>query len=373
MALEWVQQYEDGGRLINKYVDTDTGQEHFEDAGPVQQAAPPPNDGYGPTQQVSEADYMQAHQGFNPYASNATAAGIPSAYVTPPQSNPYRPDAPGNPTGPTVGPGGQVQTGENWVYDVDAEGYEVRRDPSRGIPNQRTGRMVGRQNAQVSGTPTDASEAEYWQNRAKMEQADQASNLVYRDWMMRTGNDKLAFEKATQAWNQKMAERQQDFSEQQAGRQEQARQDQTGLAVLGMNANLRGPSNYLSYLRTLSNTPRGLSDAVAGLAGRFNLSSQQSSVPGATYERQSVATIARDLGQAAAGAPGANDASGVDLPGGNQWNARNFGILARNPTQLGLLQNLYEESGRDWQTEYGQFLSSLPRFGGARGAQLVMR
>ena len=136
----------------------------------------------------------------------------------------------------------------------------------------------------------------------------------------------------------------------------------TALSLLGMNAQLSGPSNYLTYLRTLSNTPQGLTDIVNSLAGKFNLSSLQSQVPGSAFERQSAATLARDLNDASR--TGLMDASGAVLPAGSQWNPRNFSILAKNPTQLGLTKNLYQESGRDWNTEYANFLSSLPKFGG---------
>jgi hypothetical protein len=148
----------------------------------------------------------------------------------------------------------------------------------------------------------------------------------------------------------------------------QQAKNEMAMNLLNQNAQLSGPSNYLTYLRTLSNTPAGLTDIVNSLAGQFNLSNLQSSAPGSTYERQSLNTMVRDLNQAQ-GQPAA-DASGVNLPGGSQWNARNFGILSKNPTQLGLLQNLYGESGRDYNTEYSNFLSSLPRYGGPQTARV---
>lgn len=227
------------------------------------------------------------------------------------------------------------------------------------------------------------TEDTYWQNRAAVESADQAARLTYLQWQMSTGNDRLAMEKAQQAWSQKFAEesRAQQFGLQEAGvtgyyggnptLARQAQEQGTALNLLQLGAGLRGPANYLSYLRTLGNTPQGLKDLVNGLAGQYQFAFSPGQTPGSTFERQSLGTIARDMaGAAPAGGGMSVDASGAVLPSGDQWNARNFGIIAKNPTQLGLTRNLYEESGRDWNQEYANFLNSLPRYGGPQRAQI---
>lgn len=199
-------------------------------------------------------------------------------------------------------------------------------------------------------------------DNAARQAANDAAEIAYRNATLAGARDDRAEAHAQQVWANTFAEKQAAFSQQQA-------QHATALGVLNLNAGLRGPSNYLTYLRTLSNTSGGLKDLVNGLAGQFQLSRQQGNVPGSGYERASVDTLVRDINAPPAGAA---DASGIPLPSGNQWNPRNFGILSQNPTQLGLAQNLYEESGRDWGTELSGYLSSLPKF--ARpGAGVALR
>lgn len=190
--------------------------------------------------------------------------------------------------------------------------------------------------------------------------AAEEAKRVYDAWYMRYQDDQLAFAKAQQAYRQQYDADLLAFERQKAG-------DQTALSVLNLGASLRGPQNYLSYLRTFGGLTGGLKDVVNSLAGRFQLSPQQSTVPGATYERASLAGMLRDI-NAPTAAAGAKDASGAELPSGGQWNAANVRALQANPTAWGLTQNLYDESGRDFNTEYAAFLSSLPRFGGPRSA-----
>lgn len=288
MARQWVQQYEEGDRLINKYVDDETGEESFEDAGPVQKTttqgfvAPVTVSPPGGTQ-VSTADYLASHEGFNPYASTATASGTPSAVWTPPPSNPYRPDQQLSPSqmGPTpaggsagsssTGPSGGSASGggENWVYDVDAEGYEVRRDPSRGIPNQRTGRWIGQQGVPGQGAPPSAGAqtgfpyAEYFNQQAAdldFRRAAQRAQEAYNNKrlelldlpMLQVQKDRLAFEAATQAANQALAEK------------------NLGLGVASLVGSLRGPANAFAQQNVLHGlNSLGLNKAFDALKGTY--------------------------------------------------------------------------------------------------------
>lgn len=325
MAAQWVQQYEEQGRLINKYVDDETGVESFEDAGPVQQAQPEP---------APAAAYVPPYDpGPSPTALWGMAQyGQPEANP-PPHSNPVQ-----------IAPNGAV------TYDNTGITYEATQ-PSMPVPA----------NAPRPAAPTAPDPyAKLLADNAARQAANDAAELAYRNAVLQGQRDDRALAAAQQAWSQKFSEEKFKFEQTQA-------QNSTALGVLGLGLQARGPSNYLSYLRTLSGTPGGLKDAVNALAGRYGLSSMQGSVPGSQYERQSLGTLVRDLNNAPANA---NDASGIDLPAGNQWNAANFNVLSKNPTQIGLLQNLYDESGRDFSTEYSNFLSSLPRYSGARAARV---
>lgn len=189
-------------------------------------------------------------------------------------------------------------------------------------------------------------------NAARQAAAD-AADLAYRQAMLKFNNDQLALTAARDAWAKEY-------------------QTQTmGLNVLQLGAGMRGPANYLQYARTMSNTPGGLKDAVNALAGRYGLSRQQGTIPGSQFQRQTLGTLVNDINGGAAQELG-GDLSGVPLPGGSQWNAKNFGVLAQNPTQVGLLQSLYEESGRDWNTELANYQSSLPKYSGANAARIQL-
>ncbi|HXI15865.1 MAG TPA: hypothetical protein VNM48_05795 [Chloroflexota bacterium] len=320
------------------------------------------------------------------------------------------------PSGPQIGPGGQIQTAAPVAASPAAAAAPA---PQRGM----------------------SAYEQSLANAASTAAANDAAKIAYQNATLRGTDDDRALREAQQAWSQAFSARQQSFSEGQAAKSaafteagvtgtyngaptwqaqqadrsfgegqrqfnenlgvrrdefgrtfgegqrqfnvgasgympdgtatlaRQGQENSTALGVLNMNANMTGPQNYLRYLRTLGNTPQGLTSLVNGLAGKFNLASSQGSAPGSEYERASVSGLVRDLNQAP---QGANDASGAYVPAGNTWNAKNFGILAKNPTQIGLLQGLVNESGRDWNTEYSQFLAGLPKFGGPNAAQLRM-
>ena len=375
---EFLQQYEDNGRLINKFRD-ENGNEFFEDAGPVQ-AAP-------------EAVYNSGNAAWDEWARNGFTGHTAEQLSGSPMY------------------GFSPETGHNQIVDYvnsnNAGAQAVAANgavnvPTATTPGQNTPTNVPPANTppgQTQPAPTGPSAMERMlADNAARNAANDAAKLAYDNAMLRFRNDELAetlaqnawkrtFEESSRAWNQgwqeKEAARQQEQWSKQFGLSESAvtgtyngapteqrigRENNTAMGLLNLGASLKGPSNYLTYLRTLSNTPAGLSSLLNGLKGSSAFSSMQANNPNALYERQSVGTLMRDF-QQGAGQTG-TDASGVDLPGGAQWNARNFGILRKDPTQLGLLQNLYEEGGRDFGTEYAGFLSSLPRFGGAQSARV---
>lgn len=257
-------------------------------------------------------------------------------------------------------------------------------------------------NVNAGPNASQAALDDYYRQIAATQAATQAADAAYKAALIQHGNDQLAFDKAKQAYQETYNQKLLDIQQEQAGKQfglaeagvtgtyqgaptlaAQTAHDQTALNLLQLGSQLRGPSNYFQYAQTLGNTPNGMRDLINGLAGRYQFASSPGATPGSQYEAASVGTLARD---AAAGAPtsgvlapGQVRAGGVGgipqtppaLPAGNQWNARNFGIIAKNPTQLGLLQSAYDASGQDFGTAYSDFLASLPKYGFSGKARTV--
>jgi hypothetical protein len=234
--------------------------------------------------------------------------------------------------------------------------------------------------------------------------AEQAARQAYQAWMMRTGDERLAFEKAQQEWantfqqkqfeysQQRGAEQQalavagltgqyqgaptlaaqqqafaQQLAQQQFGLAQQAQAAQTGLGVLGLQASLRGPANYAQYLQTLGQTPQGLRDLLGGLAGQYRIGASAGAAGGTTPA--SLGTLTQDL--LAPGGQGGQPSwqqyqeQTKGLPAPNQINLQNWGNLT--PTGQALALNAYEAQG--WRPEdvAAALKAASPRyvFGGA--------
>lgn len=237
--------------------------------------------------------------------------------------------------------------------------------------------------------------------------AEQAAQQVYREWLMRTGDERIAFEKATQAWTQTFSERQQGFTEEQTrwnrgiteagltgqyqGQQTQQAQEQaflqdlanrqlqqqiaaqqqgTALNLLQLGSQLRGPANYAQYLQMMGQTPQGLRDLVGGLAGQYNFAG--SSGPTGATTPASLQTLATDL-LAPGGGQQAQDYQQATrgLPAPNQVNLANW--TQANPTGRALALNAYEAKGWDPNDVQQMIAASAPRYtfgsGGSTGSQ----
>ena len=208
-----------------------------------------------------------------------------------------------------------------------------------------TGAQPGAGGGGTSGT--DQALQDYYATLTANAQAMQAAQLAYQDWSMRTGDDRLAFEKANEAYRQTFEQAQFAYKQKQdlwnlqqsagfyevdgqrtptlAGIAQQAgltgyyngaptfareqHQDSTMMGLLGLQANLRGPENYGQYLKVLGSTPQGMRDVVNAAAGRYTLPGTSGVTPGAQPTPVSLQSLLRDVtsggyGAQAGGAPG---------------------------------------------------------------------
>jgi hypothetical protein len=88
--------------------------------------------------------------------------------------------------------------------------------------------------------------------------ANAAADATYKQWLARNGDDRLAFEKATEAWTE-------TFKQGQAN-------NQNALSYLGLEGSLAGrPANAFTYAHLLTGTPGGLADIVRAAGGAYRL------------------------------------------------------------------------------------------------------
>jgi hypothetical protein len=256
---------------------------------------------------------------------------------------------------------------------------------------------------------------------AASQAADQAAKMAYQEWQMRTGDETLAQAKAQQAWSQKFQEAQQAFSQQyqtagltgqfngqqtqaaqqQAFAQELARQQQalaqagvtgqyqgaptmayeqqkfaqdlanralaeqmrqsqagTALSLLQQQSALQGPSSWLKYAQLNANTPQGMRDMVAGLAGQYNFAgSAAQGTPGAA----TLQSRAQDLLAPGQGMEG-GATSQYALPNPNQVNLRSWNNAS--PTQQQMLMGAYAGAGYNPDDVTRALQAAAPRYAG---------
>ncbi|MCR4375907.1 MAG: hypothetical protein NUW22_13770 [Acidobacteria bacterium] len=216
------------------------------------------------------------------------------------------------------------------------------------------------------GFNPDAAKALNDADANAINKANNESQQAYLRSRLALDTETEARAKANDAWNQTF--------------QREQEQNKVLLGLTGVGAQLRGPANYLQYLRTLNGTPQGLRDLVNAAAGRYQMSRFGAAPAGAAYAPATIDTLLRDVQSggasglaelgAAAGGPGTATAGA--LPSGSQWDARNYGIWSKSPTQSGLLQSTYDASGRSFDEELASFFRSLPAYGGAAGGRYAV-
>ena len=108
-----------------------------------------------------------------------------------------------------------------------------------------------------------------------------SAQKAYQQALAQGASDRLAFDKATEAWNETF-------------RQSQAN-NANALDYLGLASKLGGPANAFNYAHLLTGTPGGLADIVRAASGQYRLpafggGSGQQSTP------QTIASIVQDVG-----------------------------------------------------------------------------
>lgn len=143
--------------------------------------------------------------------------------------------------------------------------------------------------------------------------------------------------------------------------QRETQRDQTGLTLLGLAAQLRGPRNAFQYLRTLSGTPQGFKDVVSAVAGKYKLPG----FGGASGEQPVPASLEGLVNDITGGPnPTTGTAGQYTLPAPNKINAANYAKLL--PSQRDVLMSAYEDAGYIPADVQQEFLNSLPRYAGPR-------
>jgi hypothetical protein len=280
---------------------------------------------------------------------------------------------------------GLVKASPFGLKALAAKGFNVT-PPGGAVDLGASGRAGGGGTTGTGGavSPQDQALQDYLASVQANAQAMQAAQLAYQDWVMRTGDDKLAFEKAQQEYENKYNEqlfayqKQKDqwTLQQSAGYFDvdgQRTQTLAGIAqeagltgmyqgkptfqreqyesgvmenLLGLQAGLRGPENYAQYLKVLGSTPQGMRDVVNAAAGRFQMPSTSGVTPGQTTTPADLQSLLRDVtsGGANAQADWSQALSG-GLPNPNQLNLKNWSTML--PTQQKMLMSAYEGQGWD--------------------------
>lgn len=125
-----------------------------------------------------------------------------------------------------------------------------------------------------------------------------AADRAYKEWLARSGDDRLAFDKATEAWNETF-------------RQSQAN-NANALDYLGLASKLSGPANAFEYAKLLTGTPGGLADIVRAAGGAYRLPAVGGG-SGAASVPLSIDSIIHDVG---AYSPTANGGGSLAPVGG---------------------------------------------------------
>ena len=215
-----------------------------------------------------------------------------------------------------------------------------------------------------------------------MQQAQVAAQIAYTEWLMRSGDEKLAMEKAQQAWSQKfqevgqayaqrattagitgqwdgqdtMAMQQQKYAQDLANRtfaeQQLQNQNATGLGLLQAQSQLQGPRDWAKYWQMSASAPQGLTSALSSLAGRYNFAPGDQGTPGpATLQSRTQDLLSG--GQQGAGAPAGTGGTG-DGQAGNAWgwNLQNWQRMAPSMQQgvLGRRRKRVAPTGRTSRT-----------------------
>ena|SRR5215471_1183716 len=256
--------------------------------------------------------------------------------------------------------------------------------------------------------------ASSWASQAVLQAANDRAQQAYLQGMLQYNNDRLAFDKATQAFNetiataqqtgmyqgaptqaamqyyantfgtwgaptagqQSLASQQQAFNQQQALAQmygqyyapgqaptagaqtlaaQQAQQD-TAQRYLTLLSQLRGPADWAQYQKVLGATPGGMSDLVRAAAGQY--------IPGGgatTGTAPTPVSLQSFVGGIGQSQPNQQAAMNALVPP-NQMAPQTWNALT--PSQQQVLLGTWESQGYTQQDAQALFNQSLPKYGG---------
>lgn len=230
----------------------------------------------------------------------------------------------------------------------------------------------------------------YYAQQAAVAQANQAMQQAYSEWSMSSGDEKLAMQKAQEAWSRTFQEAQQKFNQgvseagltgQYNGQQTQAAQQQAwsqgyqdrgqqqsgAISLLDLQSRLQGPQDWLKYQQLNASTPQGLQSALGALAGNYNLAgSNAQGTPGPASLTSRIGDLTSNAqGQAAPAAPGAGE-----LTSPNQFALRNWATMS--PSQQKMVTGLYGGAGYDQEDFLKQIQNAAPRYSGPSAGTVRM-
>lgn len=139
-------------------------------------------------------------------------------------------------------------------------------------------------------------------------------------------------------------------------------QNQTSLGYLNLIGQLRGPQDYFQYLKVLNSTPQGLRDLVNASAGTYTMGGYGGANQGAQTQAASLAGVLGDVASGGAAQTAQMQQALGGLPRPNQINAANYNQMA--PTQKALLYGAYEAQGYRPEDVEAIYKKSLPKYGG---------
>jgi hypothetical protein len=208
---------------------------------------------------------------------------------------------------------------------------------------------------------------------------------------MAVGDEKLAMQKAQEAWQRTFDEAKQRFTEgvtaagltgtyqgadtlakqQQLwsqGFQERGQQQAGALSLLQLQAGLQGPKDWARYAQLSQSTPGGLQDALRALAGNYQIAgSQAQGTPGPATLQSRIGDLTSTTGGAPTQATG-QGAGDYALRSPNQFNLASWSALPTS--QKAMVTGLYGAAGYDENDFLQALQNAAPRYSGPSAGTL---
>lgn len=253
------------------------------------------------------------------------------------------------------GSDGQVRWDESKADPSDSGGSLL--NGSGQVIGSNAGVLSGATSAGVGSAPTpnqaaagggggteDYTDSQHAAAQDANQAAAVAADRAYHEWLARSGDDRLAFEKAKEA----------AFEAYQTA--------SLGLEALKTAASLQSnPFRQQQYLYGLGNNPY-LSGAVGAIAGKYSLPAFQAPQTGSVAGSASLGDLASRIGGTGGGGTPADFQAALDaFPNPNQVVAREY-VRLDPSTKNYVLSGLAAKTGLDVGTLDSQIKATLPQF-----------